>query len=210
MAQLNRVNLLTDLRRMTDTAVGAYTVNSVSYWTDDQLEEIMQGFAVDYDTVPLMSIPQYYNGTWEHRKYRIPKSLPVWLEYFTPAQLTANQALAAEDQLDEDVSFYVVDVEGVVVDSSTYTYHKGRRTIEFAADTNVTQYYLRVIGYNLNEIAAQVWYDKAAHRVELVDWRGGDHQVKEDQEWKHCMEMAQHYSRYSGMRVTTLIKVGYT
>jgi hypothetical protein len=183
--------IIAQLRTMTDAEESEVTVNDVAYWTDVQLQEILDHSSTDVLDVDLTSVPFRESGTITYKRYYIPDTVPSqWLE--------------------RDAALEVVDVLGNLISSSNYTYYPGRRLIEFTADTGGTSYRLRGLMFNMNAAASEVWKQKAAHRAELVEWKAGPHAVREDDMYQHCLQMAQFYStKASGMSLTRLRRVDY-
>lgn len=205
--RLGMSSLILELRRLTDTEENDTTINGVAYWTDLQLQEKLDDHAIDINDVLLEPRPLHTAGVWEYKRYYIPKNITKHIEYYTDAEQTANQALDVADQLDETQYFFIVNDLGNVV--TNYTYTPSRRLIEFDTDQLANSYYIRAVGYNMNESAREVWLDKAAHRTQLVRWKAGEHQLHEDQEWEHCMKMAEFYGINRGLKTVDLVRTGY-
>jgi hypothetical protein len=193
-ARTGMTGLIAQLRRLTDAEEDAVTVAGETYWTDDHLQDILDNYAQDIVDVPLRSNPTYEEGSWEYRRYYIPKMIPRTLE--TPTE-------------DSDNTFFVVSDTGTVIPTSSYTYDSRLRRLLFNSDQLGHVYYLRAVSYNVNEAAAEVWRTKASFRVALVEWKGGDHSIKEDQEWQHCMQMAEFFEGKYGIKSVQMRKMDY-
>jgi hypothetical protein len=205
--RLGMVNSIAELRRICDASENESTVNGVAYWTDQQIQDVLDNHAEDVTDVLLTARPLREGSSTVYKRYYIPKTISKWMEHFTEAEETANALLDAEDQLDATPLFEVRDANGNLV--TNYTYNRARRLIEFDSDTNANYFYLRATDYDIEAAASELWTNKAAHRAQLIRWKAGDHQLHEDQEWAHCMKMAEHYSRTRGAQNVVMIKTDY-
>lgn len=190
-ARAGMVALIAELRSMTDTASAETTVNGTAYWTDDQLQDILDEIGSDVVDDRLIPAPLYYNGVYEYRRYYLRQGLPLWFE----GAATSG-------------AFEVVDSLGVAP-AFVYTFNSKRRLIEFAENTLGKDYFLRARAFNLYAAAAEVWLQKASHRTALVDFKAGNNQIYEDQEWQHCMKMHSFYKRKTGFRAVPMRRVDY-
>lgn len=189
-ARSGMVSLIDDLRSMTSTAPDEVTINGVAYWSDEQLQARLDSTRVEYIDIPLAKLPLRVAGETTFTRYYIPQMVNDKLE---TAETTG--------------AFTVVDIQGYSAPS--YTYDASSKLILFAADTGGIEYYLRARGYDLDYTASQIWFEKAGHRVSLIEWKAGAHSMKEDDEYNHCIEMANRYSRKNGLQFTRLTGVGY-
>lgn len=187
MARASMADFIAKLRLMTEAETASEDVDGEAYWTDEQLEEILDENGVDLLDIQLNPKPLMVSGSLEWTRYYIPAHISKFLE--GGAELS------------------VVDSRGIAAPS--YTLHRERRLIEFDADTGGLSYYLRGRAYDLNSAAAEVWLRKASLRSKLVDFRTGAMNIKEDQEWQHCMDMYRQYSTQAGFKVVSIKRTGY-
>lgn len=180
------MNLINDLRGLTETGEGDYTVNGLSYWTADQLEVELDRTRTDILHVAIEAQPEYSSGgTVVYKRYPLP--------FGNLEETTGGTAI-----------FYLQAVGGSVV-ASGWTADYRRGLVEFNADTGGSVYYLTARAYELNSAAARIWRQKAAHYVSAYDVRTDNHQLTRSQLRQGCMEMAQLYDRQSG---PTMIELG--
>jgi len=159
-ARAGMVNAIRELRLLMDANQQNVNVNGVMYWTDEQVQIILDDTSHDIIDVLLESTPFHVAGTLTYVRYYIPDIVPRWIE--------------------EGAAVVVVDNLGNTAPS--FTYDRTRRLIEFAVDTTGTQYFLRGRGFNMNESAAAGWLRKASVRAELIKWKTPAHTLDEDQE----------------------------
>lgn len=181
------VEVIAELRRMTDTSENDTTVNGVTYWTDEQLQTILDQRRQYVDNAPLLAVPEVLDSVTTWTRYHMPIVSGVW---------------------ERDTAFQVVNASGEDAPAHTIEYDAG--VILFAATTDGRTYYVRGRVYNLNRAAAQVWLEKAGHRATLIRWKAGTHTLDEDLEYQHCLEMYTKYSSASGIGTTRMSKQGYS
>lgn len=177
-ARPGMVNLIQRLRSLTDAAEGQTDVSGVSYWTEDQLQDILDLFRRDVIDVPLTPVSYYEDGVLVTKRFYLPNTVGRFLE-------------------DDPTTLQIVDGLGYV--ATGYTIDLAGRFVLFDETQNNTQY-IRCRSFDLEGAAAQVWLEKAGHRAALINWRAGGQTLSEDQEYEHCMAQ---YMRYAGSRVQT-------
>lgn len=173
------VNHILELRRMTDASATEVKINNVQYWTDDQLQSILDVYRHDVLDLSLLPASQREAGTDVTYRYYIPDEVGAWIE---------NDATV----------FSVVDENGVA--QTDYTYDGINRYILFSANTSGATRLLRCRFFDMRLAAARVWFEKAGHRVALIDWKAGGQNLNEDQEYQHCMAMFVAYSGSGGVK----------
>src|SRR5574341_1094503 len=185
--------IILELRRMTDTSDGEVTVNGVSYWSDQQLQDILDQHRLDVLDVELVSKPLQTNGVTEWKRYYIPDGVGRFIEY---------------DSAVPDTSIFDI-VNSLGVSAAGYTVDLLSKSIVFTANTGGITYFLRGRTYLIYGSAAQVWFEKAGHRTALINWTAGLQQLEEDLEYQHCMAMYKEYNSRGGLRSVVLTKRGY-
>lgn len=188
-ARPGMTTIILELRSLTDAAEEQTVIGDVSYWTDDQLQDILDKYRQDVLDTSLTPYSAYDAGVWATKRYYIPDSVNArYVENDT-------SVLSVVDSLGNPAPAYTFDVAG--------------RQFNFTDDTQGTAYFMRARLYDIRLAAAYVWLQKAAHRVALIDWKAGGQTLSEDQEYQHCMEMYKLFSGYKGIQATRLTKVGY-
>jgi len=168
-----------ELRRMTDASATEVKVNNVQYWTDDQLQGILDAYRHDVLDLPLLPASQREAGNDVTYRYYIPDEVGTWIE-------------------NDPLYLSVVDENGNAV--SGYTYDSINRYMLFTTNTSGATRLLRCRFFDMRLAAARVWFEKAGHRVALINWKAGGQNLNEDQEYQHCMAMFQAYSGNDGVK----------
>lgn len=178
-ARAGMVEIISELRVLSDTIDNLTNEALVDYgvWTDDALQGVLDTTSrkqlTDVALRPVADI------TGSYLLYEVPVAQSVRLE-------------------GDDVCT-VVNSNGAV--QAGYTLNYDTKLIVFDVDRHGEAYYLRGRGYNMNDAAAEVWLRKANLRSSMVSFKAGDHTVREDQEYAHCMER---YMHYKGRRLNTI------
>src|SRR5689334_5392250 len=70
-ARTGMANLILRLRALTETATSDYSVSGTSYWTDNQLQDILDANRVDLEWVEPTPLPEFLAGATIWRDYDI-------------------------------------------------------------------------------------------------------------------------------------------
>lgn len=188
MARSGMSNLILRLRGMTDTSESEYTVNSVAWWTDDQLQDILDQHRTDWSDVELVVQPEYVSGDWATRDYHLPRM--NWEEYTS----------------DSDI-WRVVDTDGAAVSTSTYTADYLTGVIRFSSDQDHAIYYLRGRSFNLDAAAADVWRRKMAHYANTsFNFAADGQRFDRHQLVQSAMMMIQMYEKSGGAKSSPFVR----
>lgn len=172
-ARTGMSDLITELRSMADAGTADYTVGSTAYWTDDQLQTVLDRFRTDVQREELTQRISYIGGgTIAYYEYR--SRFANWE--------SGTAALEIENSIG--------DTQGTANYSGDYT----RGVFTFAADTKGTAYFATGRVYDLNAAAAHVWRRKAAHTAGLYSFSTDGHRFDRSQWHANCIEMANYYS----------------
>lgn len=71
-ARAGMVSLIATLRGMTETAENDTTIGSLTFWTDDQLQSILDRHSF-YVSEQLESFPEIEAGSYTYKKYFLPQ-----------------------------------------------------------------------------------------------------------------------------------------
>lgn len=179
MARAGMSNLIAELRSLAQVGTSDHTLNSITFWSDDQLQEMLDRYRQTWKRVLLESAEDYIDGDYSYTEYVIPSRLK-WFE-----ESAASSGWALRDS-----------AGAAVVASHTINYESG--IITFAADTRDADYYLDARTYDLYSAAADVWRRKASFVASATDWKSDNHDIKASQEYKHCLAMAEHFEGMAG------------
>jgi hypothetical protein len=174
-------NLITRLRGMTETTASDYTLGSETYWSDDQLQDLLDTYRTDFERVALRSVTEYVDGD------------SLYYDYYTPVG-TGNF-----EEVDTGVVAWAIrDSDGAVVSTDEYAVNYVNGHIRFTSDQDGETYYLRARMFDLNRAAADVWRQKAAHVAKRYDIKTDNHTLTRSQMRQACLEMADYYTRQAG------------
>lgn len=138
----------------------------ITYWTDDQLEQIADQYSyrarVDIETIQ-NSDPTIYKI-----------SVPFY-------------------NLMED-DFLIYDEDDELVSSPVGTYSQARQEIEFASalDEDV-EYFVEALFVKIYDALADLWSQKASQRFDYVDFKAGNNKMDMSQERDFCEKRAAYY-----------------
>src|SRR5579859_1511625 len=79
-ARTGMVALIQELRAKADAGPTDYTVNSVSYFTDDQLQTYLDRTRLITRMMPMTPIPVRVGATTQWFDYQIADDLGIWFE----------------------------------------------------------------------------------------------------------------------------------
>lgn len=174
------------LRGLCNAGVADAVVAGVTYWSDDQLQEILDGTRMTHTRRLMEMLPVYVDGAWLYYEYGFGGL--KWVE-----------------EAGTESGFSVRDASGATVSGWTANYQA--RRITFSADQDGAYYYLDCRTYNLYEAAAQVWERKAAYVSAQVDWSSDNHSVKASQRAAHCLKMAAQFRGMAGVTVSRMVRI---
>lgn len=186
-ARSGMTNLITTMRGMADLGTADYTIGGVSYWTDEQVQSVMDNHRVDIWREPLYIIETYIGGgSAEYKHYQS--------EYTNFEETTGGTSI-----------FYIEEADGDNITSGwTADYQRGHLT--FSDDTLGTVYYLTGRSFDLNASAADIWRRKAAHYGASFSFSTDNHRVDKGALIQNALKMAEVYNRLCGPVTTTIIR----
>lgn len=172
MSRSTMAHLITELRGMVDAGTADYTVGTVSYWTDDQLQTRLDANRTYVNFEAIRGLPN--NGT--AITYTIFPTERVWWED----------------------TMVVQEVGGGTIGTANYTADLMTGVITFTANQGGSARYVTGYTYNLFRSASDIWNRKAAHYVTAVDWSTDNHSMKRSQLIQQARQMAMTYGDLAG------------
>lgn len=172
-ARASMAELITELRGMAQAGTADYTVGTVAYWSDDQLQQAMDRRRMDYRFMPLACQPDYADSAYSYTDYRLPER---WME--------------------RDID--VLDSAGSAYGTALYTIDYDRQLVEFAASNGGSAVYINASAYDLNRAAADIWRQKAAHYASAYDVAADGHKLTRSQLMAQAAQMVTFYEGFSG------------
>lgn len=188
MARDGMAWLINEIRAACDLGTADYTVNSVSFWSDDQIQTELDKHRTDYNRVLLNYVTDYDGGT------------AVYVNYYAPA------VGYYEDATGGTAVWAVEDSDGDTIGTADYTANYQNGHIRFDEDRGGTAYYLRARSYNINRAAAAIWRRKAAHYALAYDFAADNQRFNRSQMQKAALEMAKQYDAKGGVMSVKMVR----
>ncbi len=151
-ARTTMADLITRVRTLASVGSADYTLSGATYWTDDQIQAVLDVHRLDFADDQLRALREYdAGGTARY--------------YVHTTQYSNLEATSGGSAV-----LYVRDSTGARAGTSAWSadYLAGR--ITFTADTAGTVYYLTGRSYDVYAAAADIWQAKAAHVAERFDF----------------------------------------
>ena len=169
------VDLLLTLRGLTNAGSAEYTVNAVSYWTDAQMQDVLDRHVSQIRHEDLSPIAKVGVGSIGYFDYQSSRRF-----FETSSGGTAR--------------FIVQDETGATVGSAAYSVDYPRGLVTFGTDTAGQTRYVTGFSYDMNAAAADVWAQKASHYVTAYDVSTDKHDLKRSQIIDNCLKMSREYA----------------
>lgn len=166
-ARAGMANLIRRFRAMTNAGAADYEIAGVPYWSDAQLQEVLDNHRMDFYDELLDSVPQMTSGgTVKYFRYNAP---------YRNLESGTNFSLA-------------LTAGGSVTASYSVDYNAG--VITFTTDQRGTAYFLTGKTYMMESAAADVWDQKAAYYSLSYDVKTDGHDLTRSQLYKQAREQA--------------------
>jgi hypothetical protein len=182
LARTGMVDLISELRELTDSNVDDYTIAGVPYWSDKQLEKILDNNRTDLKWVETEAQAE---GDGSYLDYAIG--------FGNLEQTTGGTAI-----------FMVQDVDGASISSALYSVDYKRGVVTFATDTDNTTYWVTGRSYDLNGAAAEVWRRKLAHYHTAVNFKTDNTSIDRRQLYENAKEMCEYFEGLSSGGFATI------
>ncbi len=174
-ARTGMTTLIDTVRGMTVTGTADYTAGSLTYWSDDEIQRVLDRHKMDLRNILLDSRPDNKGaGTVEYLEFVIPYGN---LESGTPP------------------IFELEYTTGGSVGTALYSVDYTRGIVTFSADTAGTAFQVNASTYELNATAADIWRMKAAHVAERFSFSTDNHRFDVGSLQRQYMDQAALYDR---------------
>ncbi len=187
MARTGMQTLIDTVRGYANAAPDEWTVTTdsslVEYWSDEEIQRVLDRHKTEYIHEPLEPIGAYALGN------------PVILRYRTGVH-----------NIEGGTEFKVEDAAGTVTPSSV-DYARG--IVTFATDQAGKPYWWSGFEYDLHAAAADIWRMKASHVAGLVDFSTDGHSVKRSQQAQQYLDMSQYFQSRStseGVQTSRIVR----
>ncbi len=174
MARTGMSDLIAQVRTLTNAGTAEAVVAGVTYWTDDQIQSLLDRTRQDRTGVLLRYEVDMEGGS------------AVYKRYFIPAQYVERATTGAD-------AFSVLDAAGTAAGTAGYTVNYDAQTITFGVNQSGTVWYLNYREFNPYRAAAEVMESKAGHVAGRFDVKTDNHDLKRSQVYAQYMGMAKHF-----------------
>ena len=174
--------LIDELRGMTDTSPADFTVGAITYWSDQQLQDILDKQLTVEDYSIMQPFPTRNGSITEYKTY------------------LTNQ-LYWEKLPD------VRDAYGSIVGTAQYTFEPVAGYFDFTANQWGSSRFISGYHYNMNAAAAEVWRKKMGQAAKMYDFsptRGET--LSRSQFMAQCKQMWQYYAGLGGPNVIQIYR----
>lgn len=171
-------DLVTQLRTMTNAGSADYTtVGAVSWWTDDQVQQVLDLHRNDvYREFLEMVINYQLGGTARYFDY-----------YWTQPNVEQRESGTA--------AWMLTTTSGSAIGTELYSVEYGAQHIRFVDNQKGTVYLLNYRSYDLDRAAADMWREKAGHVADRFDVQTDNHTLTRSQLVKQYLQMADLYRK---------------
>jgi hypothetical protein len=185
-ARSGMTTLITDLRGMADVGTAEFSAGGVTWFTDDQLEDVLDRHAHHYTRHRLEALPENIGGTTVYYRYGLP----------TP-NLEGTASGTAVWRLENSA--------GSAFSAAAFSIDHNLQIITMAANQAGSALYLTARGYGLNAAAAVVWERKADYYAARYDVQTDNHKLSRSQLIKHAEGRAKYYRNQALSERVTLV-----
>lgn len=173
-------DLVDRLRKVTNVEVDQYTIGGVTYWTDDQLEAVLDrnaAFLVDH---PLVWRPQNIGGG-------------------TVTYVVAEGQYKNLETADSGTARWAVrDSDGDIQGTAGYSVDYDNCRLTFSADQGGTAYYLTGYTFDVHAAAVEIIRDKMAYIDLWYDFGADGAQYSRSQAMDNLRELANEHQELIG------------
>lgn len=173
-------DLISCVRGMINAGTADYTINSVSYWSDDLVQDALDRHRLQLTFLELKADPTYLDSDTVYQRY-----------------------LIGFDQIESGTAvFSVQDSTGANQGTAGYSVDYQLGIVTFTADQGGSARYVNARSYDINAAAADIWGQKMAHVAASVSWSTDNMRMEKGSLIKNCQFMVDYYSRL--VRVTSM------
>ena len=169
MARTGMVDLIAQVRRLTNAGTAEYAVDANSYWSDDQIQSLLDANSRFFSNELVQWTPQNISG------------MSTYLYGYTPYGYLEGTASGT-------ARLVVRDGDGEVV-ASGYTINEEKGEIIFDSDQNGNSYYITGYTYNPYSAAADLWLERLAQFSLWYQFSADTRSYSRQQAFEHAEKM---------------------
>lgn len=168
VARTGMANLIAAVRAKTNVGTADYTVNAVDYFSDDQIQALLD----------------------KSRELVYQEALRVEDEYKDATTATHGYywRWADVEEAGTGGAFILTDGQSAIIDAADYTVDYERQRIQFDDDTFDDPAYVTYYTYDVNRAIADVWSQIAGFEALAFDVGTDGHDLKRSQKKKGAMD----------------------
>lgn len=185
---------ISQLRQMCQAGTADYTVAGTTFWTDDQIQGILDAYRSDFKETLTIKASYAGAGTTEYRNYY----------FYTSEGYAVEEATSGSD------AWRVETTNGAEIGTANYTANYSAGHLLFSADQGGSVYVLRGRRYDVFRAAAQLCKRKAASYAADFDIQSDNHDLKRSQRVKHFTDLAKQYESLAPATMARLIRTDVT
>ena len=189
MARATMEDLITRVRGLTQAGTAEYTVGTVSYFTDDHLQESLDRSRLDVYRERLEYVREYIGGG--SVAYKVFAG--HWGDF---EQTDGGTAI-----------FFIADSHGDKIGTADYSVDYQSGVITFDDDQGGSARYLTGRSYDIYAAAAHTWRQKASfYAITSFDFSTDNHSIKRSQLKTQAEQMANYYANQARLNVVTMVR----
>lgn len=185
-------NVIKQLRSLTNAGSSEYTVDGVTYFIDQQLQDELDQDRTQWYDVVLNAVPRRTASSVTYLDYVIPDDIGDWFE---------EDATDSGWQLKDGSSNYITQ-------SGNYTVSYRAKQITLTVDALGAARFLDCRTYDLYCTAARIWRMKAGFEQRAINWSNGQGiNIQANQRYLHCVERAEFFEKKSGPTYSQFVRL---
>ena len=183
VARTGMSDLISEVRSMTNAGTADYTIGQVAFWSDNEIQRILDSHRVNLTRHELTPVEKYEGaGTLVYKEY--------YADY--------NNLESGTDVFELELA------TGATDGTASYAMDYTLGVATFTADQGGTAHFMTARSYNLNAAAAEIWKKKAGQVASLISFRTDKHQIDRSQIRAGYLEMAAYYEALSAPNTVTI------
>lgn len=181
MARTGMSTLISTLRDLAVAGTADYTLGTVSYWTDDHLQTVLDRNKLTVNREELQVYENYNSGTLQYKEYRS--------QFGNYEETTGGTAI-----------FEIEDAVGSTIGTANWTMDYTLGILTFGSDTAGSSIFLTGYSYDIYSAAADVWRMKSGHHAGAVNFKTDNMSVNRGDLIKNDQQMANYYAGRGRMK----------
>ncbi len=178
--RIGMADLILQARSYAQCGSADWTTNGVTYWSDQQIQDVLDRYVDFVEDEPLVWKPEMVGGGTV--EYHNAQTRWRYLE-----QATSGSAY-----------WGIKDGLGATEGTANYTPEYGNGRIRWSADKAGTSFYLTARSYDVHSAAADLWNQKQAYYASWYQFGGDGQTFHREQAYDHAVKMEAQYRAQVG------------